>query len=82
MLAFWDVYAAGSSPESVTAKGLDKIETMLQHLAGAATPGFHFAFNLTYGRGQTDRHPLLRALCALVDDATRQRLDGSAPPTA
>jgi putative hydrolases of HD superfamily len=80
MLALWDDYAAGSSPEAVLAKGLDKIETMLQHLAGAAPPEFDFAFNLTYGRAQTDRHPLLRALRALGDDATRGRLDGRASP--
>jgi putative hydrolases of HD superfamily len=80
MLALWDDYAAGSSREAVTAKGLDKIETMLQHLAGAAPPGFDFAFNLSYGRTQTDRHPLLRALRALVDDATLGRLDGRATP--
>ena len=80
MLALWDDYAAGSSPEAVLAKGLDKIETMLQHLAGATPRDFDFAFNLTYARGQTDRHPLLHDLRALVDKATRERLDGRAAP--
>jgi hypothetical protein len=32
-------YEAGCSPESLIAKGLDKIETMLQHLIGANPPG-------------------------------------------
>jgi hypothetical protein len=36
------------------AKGLDKIETMLQHLIGANPPDFDYRFNLTYGRQITD----------------------------
>ncbi|HEX8379974.1 MAG TPA: HD domain-containing protein, partial [Allosphingosinicella sp.] len=53
-------YDAGASPESLIAKGLDKIETMLQHLIGANPPGFDYRFNLSYGRRVTDRHPILR----------------------
>ncbi|HEX8062229.1 MAG TPA: HD domain-containing protein [Allosphingosinicella sp.] len=72
-------YDAGASPESLMAKGLDKIETMLQHLAGANPPGFDYRFNLTYGRPITDRHPVLRQMRSSLDSKMRRRIEaGSA----
>ena len=68
-------YDAGLSPESVMAKGLDKIETMLQHLAGANPPAFDYRFNLTYGRAITDRHPVLRQMRSSLDSKTRRRIE-------
>jgi putative hydrolase of HD superfamily len=68
-------YDAGCSPESMMAKGLDKIETMLQHLIGANPAGFDYRFNLTYGRGITDRHPLLRQVRSSLDGKTRRRIE-------
>jgi putative hydrolase of HD superfamily len=69
-------YDAGCSPESVMAKGLDKIETMLQHLIGANPPGFDYRFNLTYGRQITDRHPVLRQMRSSLDAQMHRRIDG------
>lgn len=74
----WDDYAGGSSPEAVLAKGLDKIETMMQHLVGLNAPHFDYAFNLTYGRPQTDKHPLLSQLRGIVDTRTEEKLQHSA----
>ena len=71
----WDEYAAGATPEAVLAKGFDKLETMLQHLAGKNPPDFDYAFNLTYGLEQTSRHPLLKRIRTLVDNETRQRAE-------
>lgn len=71
MMALWEEYADGATPEAALAKGLDKIETMLQHLAGRQPADFDYAFNLTYGMRWTDRHPALRQLRAQVDVATR-----------
>lgn len=68
-------YEAGCSPESLVAKGLDKIETMLQHLVGANPPGFDYRFNLTYGRRITDRHPVLRQLRSSLDSKMRRRIE-------
>ncbi len=79
LLALWDEYAAGATPEAAAAKGFDKLETMLQHLVGQNPPDFDYRFNLTYGRSYTDRHPLLAELRTLVDDQTRQRLETQAP---
>lgn len=79
-LDLYDDYAHGSSIEAQFAKGFDKLETMLQHLAGKNDPGFDFEFNLGYGRSATDRHALLRSLRQMVDADTRQRIraDGRA----
>lgn len=72
-------YEAGDSPESLIAKGLDKIETMLQHLIGANPPGFDYRFNLTYGRRITDRHPVLRQIRSSLDSMMHLRIEGESP---
>lgn len=61
-------------PDPTLAKGFDRLETMLQDLASRNAPGFDYAFNLTYGRKQTDAHPLLRRIRRLVDEQPRGRL--------
>ena len=74
LLALWDEYDAAATPEAVAAKGLDKLETLLQHSQGANPPGFDYGFNLGYGRDRTGAHPLLAAFRAVLDDATRARI--------
>ncbi len=61
------------------AKGLDKIETMLQHLIGANPPGFDYRFNLTYGRQITDRHPVLRQVRSSLDAKMHRRIKAESP---
>lgn len=75
IVALYDEYEAGETRESVLAKGLDKIETILQHVQGAQEPGFDHGFNLAYARARTDAHPRLSALRALLDEETRARAD-------
>jgi hypothetical protein len=58
----WDEYEAARTPEARLAKGLDKLETILQHTQGRNPPGFDYRFNLGYGRAYTDDHPVLAAL--------------------
>ncbi|RVT90542.1 HD domain-containing protein [Sphingomonas crocodyli] len=77
MLNLWDDYAGARSPEARLVKGFDKLETMLQHLAGRNASDFNYAFNLSYGTAQTNYHPLLRDLRAIVDGWTRERIDHS-----
>ena len=72
-------YDAGGSPESLIAKGLDKIETMLQHLIGANPPDFDYRFNLTYGRRITDRHPALQQMWSSLDAKMNDRIDAKRP---
>lgn len=76
VIALWDEYSAGASPEAAAAKGFDKLETMLQHLIGLNAADFDYEFNLTYGKAYTDRHPLLAAIRSIVDEQTQRRLTG------
>ena len=70
LLARWDEYNAVATPEARLAKGLDRLETVLQHVQGANPAGFDYAFNLGYGRAHTDAHPLVAALREPVDAET------------
>jgi putative hydrolase of HD superfamily len=74
ILALWDEYEAAASPEALVAKGLDKLETILQHNQGRNAADFDYAFNLDYGVRHTSTHPLLAAIRALLDEGTRARL--------
>lgn len=84
-LALWDEYETAASPEARIAKGLDKLETILQHNQGANPPGFDYAFNLGYGAAHTARHPLLAAIRAELDRETGARASAAqasrAPPS-
>ena len=74
ILALWDEYETAETQESQFAKGFDKLETMLQHLVGENAQDFDYGFNLTYGLDHTNKHPLLRQLRQLVNDATREKI--------
>lgn len=74
MLSLWDEYDAAQTPEAIMAKGFDKIETMLQHLADGTEGNIDFPFNLTYGVARTDAHPLLKQIREIVDEGTRARV--------
>ncbi len=78
-LALWDDYEHASSPEARLVKGLDKLETIIQHNQGANPPDFNYAFNLAYGAKHTGTEPLLMAIRQVVDEETRQRAS-EAPP--
>ena len=73
IMALWEEYEAVASPEAVLAKGLDKLETILQHTQGANPPDFDYRFNLAYGRQYTAGHPVLEAVRAILDDETERR---------
>ena len=72
LLALWDEYNSLATPEARIAKGLDRLETVLQHVQGANPPDFDYAFNLGYGRRHSAAHPLIEALRAPVDEETAQ----------
>jgi putative hydrolases of HD superfamily len=74
--ALWDEYEAASSPEARVAKGLDKLETILQHTQGTNPADFDYAFNLSYGRRYTGADPLLSELRARLDAETARRANG------
>jgi putative hydrolase of HD superfamily len=78
LTALWDEYEAAATPEAQLAKGLDKLETILQHTQGLNPADFDYRFNLTYGQTYTDAHPLLAAIRARLDEATEARARGEA----
>lgn len=69
-LALWDEYENASSSEGRVAKALDKLETILQHNQGKNPKDFDYAYNLQYGRTQTDAVPLAATLRELLDAET------------
>lgn len=80
ILGLWDEYESAASPEARLAKGLDKLETILQHTQGTNPPDFDYRFNIGYGRQHTDHHPVLLELRRILDEATESRArnaDGS-----
>jgi putative hydrolases of HD superfamily len=79
ILALWDEYEAGQTAEARLAKGLDKLETILQHTQGRNPERFDYRFNLTYGREYTDGHPLLVAFRELLDAETTRRAEAAEP---
>ena len=76
LLSLWDEYDNAASPEARIVKGLDKLETMIQHNQGMNPADFDYAFNLGYGVQHTARHPLLAAMREMVDEVTRERAGG------
>ncbi|MGO4526193.1 HD domain-containing protein [Microvirga sp. 2MCAF35] len=77
ILALWEEYEAASSPEAILAKGLDKLETILQHNQGRNPADFDYAFNLGYGQKQTSAHPVLARIRTILDEETRARAEAS-----
>lgn len=73
IVALWDEYETAASPEARLAKGLDKLETILQHTQGRNPPDFDYRFNLDYGRRFTADHPVLVALREVLDAETERR---------
>ena len=69
----WDEYEAADSPEAKLAKGLDKLETILQHTQGKNPADFDYTFNLDYGQRYTATDPILAALRARLDEETARR---------
>ena len=75
IVALWDEYEAAGTREARLAKGLDKLETILQHTQGRNPADFDYDFNLGYGRRYTEADPLLAALRDRLDEATRRRAE-------
>ena len=77
-LALWDDYENRGSDEARMVKGLDKLETILQHNQGLNPADFDYAFNLGYGQQYMDSHPLLRTLRDVLDADTQRLHDAQA----
>jgi putative hydrolase of HD superfamily len=73
VVELWDEYEGAASPEARLAKGLDKLETILQHTQGKNPADFDYAFNLAYGVRYTGADPILAALRVRLDQETARR---------
>ena len=73
ILSLWEEYEGAASAEAAFLKGLDKLETILQHNQGENPDGFDYEFNLLYGKRYTEAHPLLSAIRERADQQTRER---------
>jgi 5'-deoxynucleotidase YfbR-like HD superfamily hydrolase len=69
----WDEYEAAESPEARLAKGLDKLETIMQHNQGLNPADFDYRFNLGYGRQHTADIPLIAQVREILDRETEAR---------
>jgi putative hydrolase of HD superfamily len=75
ILELWDEYEGARTAEAVLAKGLDKLETILQHTQGMNPQDFDYSFNLHYGQRYTALDPVLAALRARLDEETARRAE-------
>ena len=75
LLELWDEYGAAETPEARLVKGLDKLETIIQHNQGENPPWLDYDFNLEYGRGYTRDHALLGPIRDRVDADTRRNAE-------
>ena len=73
ILALWDEYEKVSSIEAQIAKGLDKLETIMQHNQGKNPSDFDYEFNLSYGQPYMDNHPLFSQIREILDAETKMR---------
>jgi putative hydrolase of HD superfamily len=73
ILELWDEYDGATSREARLAKGLDKLETILQHTQGRNPANFDYGFNLEYGQRYTGADPVLAALRVRLDEETARR---------
>jgi putative hydrolase of HD superfamily len=80
IIELWDEYEAAGSPEAKVAKGLDKLETILQHNQGKNPANFDYAFNLDYGQRYTAADPIMSALRERLDEETARRAKDEATP--
>jgi putative hydrolase of HD superfamily len=70
ILELWDDYESAGSAEARIAKGLDKLETILQHNQGKNPPDFDYVFNLEYGARYTAVDPIMSAVRESLDRET------------
>ena len=75
LMALWQEYEDGQSPEARFVKALDKAETIIQHNQGNNPKGFDYAFNLQYGCDFFKDSAFLTELRRQIDEDTRRICD-------
>ncbi len=74
MLSTWEEYESASTDEAKLVKGLDKLETLIQHNQGRNPINFDYNFNLTYGTEMTGNNDILITLRKIIDEETKNNI--------
>ena len=74
IMSLYREYNDGLTGEAKLVRGLDKLETLIQHNQGKNPEDFDYAFNLTYGKEWTEQSELLHGLRMLTDEETKSHL--------
>lgn len=74
MLALWDEYEAAETNESILAKSMDKLETIMQHNIGINPKDFDYEFSLGYGKEYTNQIPFFKEVREFVEEDTRAKI--------
>lgn len=67
-------YNEGLSEEAKLVRGMDKLETLIQHNQGKNPKDFNYAFNLKYGQEWTGQNELLAQMREMIDKETKSNL--------
>jgi putative hydrolase of HD superfamily len=76
LMEIWLEYNEGTTPEARLVKALDKAETIIQHNQGKNPSDFNYEFNLVYGRKYFVEDAVLGELRSMLDDRTRENMEG------
>ena len=82
LMQLWAEYEEAQTPEARLAKGLDKMETILQHNQGDNPADFDYRFNLDYGMEHTRTPALIASIRDALDKQTRREMklsEGESP---
>ena len=74
MLSTWEEYESANTDEAKLVKGLDKLETLIQHNQGRNPINFDYKFNLAYGKELTDADEILTLFRKEIDEETENTI--------
>ena len=74
ILSTWDEYENAQTDEAKLVKGLDKLETLVQHNQGCNPKDFDYRFNLTYGMEITENNDILILFRNIIDKETQENI--------
>lgn len=74
MLSTWEEYESARTDEAILVKGLDKLETLIQHNQGLNPTNFDYQFNLIYGNEFTNRNNILILFRNIIDKETHKNI--------
>lgn len=75
IMALWKEYNACETEEAKFVKGLDKMETIIQHNQGENPEDFNYAFNLNYGYELAQSNEQLKEIRRIIDQDTKRNME-------